>query len=241
MPDQSYWGPVRCYGVDGRSVQIDPNDLETVLQTGVQGPYAADFRDWIITEADGSNAAGGSVALAGRQAEPTRAVISRDGHRALKALIVEVVPVEGGQVEVLSVQYAAEVHEAENAPMPPQTDLAPALTNDARPAWEGAQIAGSIDSAPEPDTADFTITGPAIPGAVRYFAEVSPGDSPVDWQPVGESAEPIIEGPLDVQNGRYIRVAAAGPVLRGPWRVYVVNFDNAVEGVTFAEFQYQED
>jgi hypothetical protein len=241
MPDGSYWGPVRCYGVDARAVQVDPADFETLLQTGVNGAYAADFRDWIITEEAGGSVGTGTVGLQDRQAEPTRAVVGRDGHRALKALIVEVLPVEGGKVEVLAVEYAATVHDAELAPMPPQTDLAPALTNTARPAWEGAQIAGPINTAPDPDTADFTVTGPAVPGAVRYFVEVSASDSPLDWQPAGESAEPRIEGPLGVPNFRFIRVAAAGPVLRGPWRVYEVNFANASAGFTFAEFRFQED
>ena len=239
-PDGGYWGPVRCYGVDARTVQIDPNDFETLLQTGVQGAYPADFRDWIITEETGSTPGTATVALQRRQAEPTRAMIGRDGHRALKALIVNVTPAEGGTVEVLAVEYAASVHEADQAPLPPQTDLPEALTNDARPAWEGAQIVGQINTAPDPDVADFTVTGPAIPGAVRYFAEVSASDSPVDWQAAGESATPRIEGLTGIPDGRYIRVAAAGPVLRGPWRVHVVNFANASAGVTPAEFQYQE-
>lgn len=240
-PDGSFWGPVRCFGRDARAVTIDPNDFQAVLQTGINGPYSADFREWIVTEADGGASGAGTIALGGRQAEPTRANVGRDGHRALWALIVEVVPAEGGQVEVLAVEYAAAVHEADAAPMPPQTDLAPALQNAARPAWEGVQISGAIDTAPDPDLADFTVAGPAIPGAVRYFVEVSDADSPANWVRVGESAAPQIDGPTDVPDGRYIRVAAAGPVLRGPWRVYRVNFANAVGGVTVAEFQFQED
>lgn len=240
-PDGGYWGPVRCYGIDARAVQVDPNDLATILQTGVQTPYGADFRNWMITEADGGTTGTGTVALQERQAEPTRAIVGAEGHRALLALIVEVVPVDGGQVEVLAVEYAPAVHEADAAPLPPQTDLAPALENDTRPAWESVGITGTIDTGPDPDVADFVISGPRIPGAVRYFAEVSTGDSPQNWVPGGQSADPLINGPTNVPDGRYIRVAAAGPVLLGPWRVYLVNFANAVGTQTVAEFQYQED
>jgi hypothetical protein len=240
-PDGGYWGSLRCFGAGAHTIELDPGDFEDLLKSGVEGAYEADFREWIITEQDGSTRSVERPSLRGRQAEPTRASVGRDGREAVRALIVDVSPAGDGKVEVLAVRDVPEVHDAETAPMPAQTDIAPALVNDLRPAWEDVAIAGPIDTGAAPAVADFEISGPAIPGAVRYFAQVSGTDSPTDWQAEIEAAEPQIAGPLGVQNGFYIRVAAAGPVLRGPWRVYLVNFANAVGGRTTAEFQFQED
>lgn len=120
--------------------------------------------------------------------------------------------------------------------MPLQTDVAPALTNDARPSWSGVTITGTISGS----LADYEVVGPPVPGAVRYLVEVSVAASPPVWEAAGESAVPSIEAPKGVPDEALIRVAAAGPILRGPWQVYRTNFANAVGSITTAEFAYQE-
>lgn len=234
-PDGGYWGPVACAAAGERAVQIVEEDLQQVIETGIpRYDYEPDFRAWLVTEADGAPLPDATQTLGRQQSEATRAIVGGDATRAFRALIVGVQPSEDGRVEVLAVEYVAEVHTAETAPMPPQPEPAVAVQTATRPPW-GASIVGEIDTGVTPNLAAITITGPVVPGAVRYVAEVSAGASPDGWTRLGENTQPTIDGAVPVPDGRYIRVAADGPVLVGTWTIYVLNFANANELITTGE------
>jgi hypothetical protein len=242
QPDVMKWGPVRCVALDDAKVRIDSADLDNVLLGDAdQSLYQLDFREWIITEADpiGPGTAGGG--LEGHQAEPTRAVVGRDGQQELACLVVEVLPSMAGQVEVLAVEEADEVYDAELAELPPQEELIEPPADELL--WESVVIRGDITDVPDPDpdTAAFIVSGPVVAGAAHYLVETSPGVGPQNWTRFIQSNDPVITDPLILIDQTLIRIAAVGPVLTGPWIVYRVDFSNAINGVTTAVFQYVDE
>lgn len=236
-PDGSPWGPVRVRGVNGQpaALRIDAGDFDAILGSSGGIGYAPDPRDWMVAEADPYPARGRTVALDDAQVEPTRAVVAPETAELFRCMVAEVLPGENGEVEVLAVEDHPAVHRADWAAPPDAPVDPPALLNDAAPVWDGVLIVGTeIDDPSRPDRIDHRIEGPAVPGAVRYVAEWASSVAAGNWQPAGESASPTFDGPSTDAANISIRVAAAGPVLRGPWSYYRTRIDVLTGGKTVA-------
>ena len=206
-----------------------------MLKAGLKTAYSNDPRDWLLTEDAPGLAAGQSEILAGQQSEPTRAVVSANQGQMFRAMIVEVLPGEDGQVEVLAVEDNPKVHSADAAAPPATSADAPALLNNDSPTWDGVVIVGSeVSDTQNPGRIDHRIEGPAIPGAVRYIAEWASSIAAADWQAAADSASPAFDGPMTTDADISIRVAAAGPVLRGPWVYFRTQIDVINGGKTVA-------
>lgn len=238
LPDGGVWGPVQVLGDadDAKIAHIDTDDFNVVLNSALMGGfYSADPRDWIVTEDQPDGPINGSVSLEGRQADPTRAVIGTTATDRLRCLVLEVTPREDGQVEVLAVTEDDNVHLADLTPLPADAEPAPALTNDAQPTWDGVIITGiEITDIERPDRVDFQITGPAVPGAVGYIYEWATSVAAGDWQDETTSTGPDFAGPSIDGVDISIRVAATGPILRGPWQYFRTQVAAAVGGVSVA-------
>ncbi len=237
-PNGDGWGPVRVIPVPNRptALRVDELDFDLVVETGLQSPgYSNDPRDWVITEDAPSGQGGGADALTGRQSEPTRIMIGTDDTPVLRCMVVEVRAREAGQYEVLVVEEAAAVHEADQKTLPEQHATSSFATNSERPFWRDVVIVGTeVPDGTRPDRVDFTITGPAVPGAVGYLAEVSAALNPADWQLGGQSQNTTFEGASTDGIDIYIRVAAVGPMLAGPWTYYKTDLANVSGGKTVA-------
>lgn len=241
-PDGSYWGPVKAVrGADDCTVEIDEVDFAAVLEGDPDGLYDLDFRKWIMDEESAIGPDTGTHHLAGTQVEPTRAIIGTDGARAVTAMIVSVVPAAGGQVEVLAVEDHDEIHTADTADLPPLPDPAPNLSNDDAPAWTDASIVGQqqdlTGTPPPPDTFDFRIEGPVIPGATQYIAEVALVSAPTVWQVSATSTIARFDGPQGVTEDILIRVSVIGDVLAGPWTTYRATLASASDGTIIAQLE----
>lgn len=236
MPDGALWGPVRCLGLSSTppSIRIDDDDLDTIVTQPQDHDYAPNPRDWIVTGRDHAPSSSGPDLLRDTQSEATRVVVGRDGEDRIRAIVLETIPRDAGQVEVLAVEEVASVHSADQVALP-VTALPEALTNTTAPSWQNVVITGQAVADPQrPDRVDFTVSGPDIPGAVRYLAETASQLSAPNWADAGGSSVPEFDGPSLDGEDVYIRVAAAGPVLRGPWSYFRTQLSIIAAGRTVA-------
>ncbi|MGJ8609681.1 MAG: hypothetical protein ACSHWY_01210 [Octadecabacter sp.] len=233
MPDGNDWGPVNVSGVfgDPLAVLVDLNDFSKAVDGWeASGFYNADPRSWMVTEETLQVPTGGSQTLDGQQVEATRAIVGRNGSEALRCLALDVIPREGGQVEVLAVEDRPEVHEADQQELPDSLSPTYQLTNSDAPIWSGVEITTKETSV---TTASIFVSGPAVIGAASYQLETSGTTEPLSWAASDASTTPQFQSAQIVQDV-YVRVAAQSDQLRGTWLYFKTDLNASVDGIAAA-------
>ena len=237
MPNGAPWGPVKVRGMNGSSngLLIDEDDFNDVLKGVSSSVYSMDPRDWIITEEAPLGPEGFSETLGGHQAEATRASVGTGEVATLRCMIVEVVPSDSGQVEVLAVEESENVHTADQAAVPDAPGETSSLSNDGRPAWSDVVIVGTQHpQAGFPFRVAHLIEGPSVPGAIGYTADWAPTSGDTVWTSLGTSTDPTFDGPKTDGENVMIRGAAVGPLLRGAWTYFRTDLSTFEAGKTVA-------
>lgn len=213
MPDGGHWGPVAVTALaDAYTIEIDGEDFALVLSQHEARAYAADPRRWIIPETHlQAPDAEALYASAGRQVEPTRAVLGADaGGAPLEAVVLGMRPRPDGSVEVLCAREDAGVHTAEQGIVPPARPASGLSPQSGAPVWTGAR--GEVVE--RGGVTLVKVAGPAIPGAVRYILDLSSDGA--SWLRAADSASPVLEAEAPGGGAVQLRFAAVGD-LRGPW------------------------
>lgn len=227
-PDGGHWGPVVVSAeADEYTVTVDEDDFALVLAAHANLFYAADARLWIITEETlGAPDADSVEAIAGRQVEPTRAVIGPDGGGELfEGVVMGMRPRPDGSVEVLAARENAGVHTAETGIVPAAPAASGLSLASGAPVWVGA-VAEIVNRAGD-DIVE--VAGPAVPGATRYIFDTSTDGEA--WVRADDSASPVLEASVASDETLQVRFAAVGD-MRGPWGFQTLDTSAPVYGLT---------
>ncbi|MDR8395522.1 phage tail protein [Paraburkholderia sp. USG1] len=148
----------------------------------------------------------------GNSEEPTHYQFGPGERRGLDCQVISVNPKGDGQVELMMVNYASSVQQAEtngSAPPPPAASLLPGITD--------APVVASVAVIGTPQNGQSMVSCTPARGAVSYEFQGST-NSGVTWTALGASTVPSIAANLGAGPWQ-VRARAIGN-LPGPWAVW---------------------
>lgn len=220
-PDGSAWGPVRMSaGAAEDEILIHEADAARAIASDARPGYSADPRDWIAAEATLSAPEGraGGAQFAGSQSDPSRVLWGPDAGGPVLCVVQAMTPRADGSVEISAAVESPAVHTADQGVAPAEPAPSALSSQAGAPLWSGARAA-VVET---PGGAKMVrISGPSIPGALRYDAQVSV-DQGATWAPAASAASPLLEFAAPSAAILLVRAAAVGS-LRGPWAAWTLD------------------
>ena len=220
-PDGSEWGPCKATLLEhGDTLRLDTEDVARILATSPRHlAYDQAPQSWLIGEDTLAVSAGQSEALDGQQVEATRVVFGLGEAQPLACKVVEMLPAEGGTVEVFAVADNPEIYLADLTPVPEETDSWTDLDTIAGPLWDALTIEGVYGVDPD---AHVTVAGPVVSGAKAYVLEHGPDlySEEGAWVEFARSEQPNFSADIPYVTAQFIRSAAEADGFRGPWSYF---------------------